>query len=140
MFLLLNMLSRLLITFLPRSKRLLISWHLLAPLFLKRWGQLMTAVLRTCPGAGIAEMNLKHNRLSGSQQPQVNFPHIVHGKNKDPNVHHRTRCSALLFTSGRPIKMKTRNQVPSEHPQEATLKAREPEERERPYTVGGKAH
>ena len=103
----------------------------------------MTAVLRTCPGAGTAEINSKRNRLSGSQLPQANFPHTILGKNKDPNLHHRTRSSASLITAGKSIKMKTRNQVPSipsEHPQEATnRKAREPEERERPYTVGGKA-
>ena len=80
----------------------------------------MAAVLRTCPGAGIAEINSKRNWLSGSQLPQVNFPHTVLGKDKDPNLHHRTRCSASLITAGIPIKMKTRNPVPSEHPQEAT--------------------
>ena len=83
----------------------------------------MTAVLRTCPAAGIAEINSKHNRLSGSQLPQVDFPHTVHGKNKDPNLYPRTRCSASLNTAGMPINMQTRKQVPSlpsEHPQEAT--------------------
>ena len=100
----------------------------------------MTAVLRTCPGAGVAEIKSKHNWISGSQLPQVNFPHTVHGKNKNPNVHNRTGCSGFLITAGMPIKMKTRDRVPSEHPQEATLKAREPGERERPYAVGGKVH
>ena len=84
----------------------------------------MIAVLRTCPGAGIAEINSKHKQLSGGQLPQVNFPHTVHGKKKkDPNLHHRTRCSVSLITAGIPTKMKTRNQVPSapsDHPQEAT--------------------
>ena len=95
-------------------------------------GLFMTVVLRTCPGAGTAEINSKHNRLSGSQLPQVNFPHSVHGKNKDPNLHHRTRCSASLITAGMPIKTKTRNQVPSvpsEYPQESLRKGNAPHSR-----------
>ena len=48
------------------------------------WHLYFSAVLRTCPGAGIAEINSKHNRLSGSQLPQVNFPHTIHGKKQRP--------------------------------------------------------
>ena len=55
------------------------------------WGLLMTAVLRTCPGAGVAEIKSKHNWLSGSQLPQVNFPHTVHGKKQKPKCPQQDR-------------------------------------------------
>ena len=82
-------------------------------------GGLMTAVLSTCPGAGIAEINSKHNRLSGSQLPQVNFPHTVQGK-KRPKPPAQDKKLSFPNYCGNASLSETRNQVAPEHPQEAT--------------------
>ena len=54
-------------------------WHLQ---FTRPAGLLMTAALRKRPVLGIAEINSKHNQLLRSQLQQVNFPHIIHAKEK----------------------------------------------------------
>ena len=92
MSLLLNMLSRLVITFLYKA-----------------W----VAANDSCPQAmfwaGIAETNSTHNQLSRSQLPQVSSPYSLEGGKKKPN-NHRTRCSASLII-GMPIKTR-RHQIP----------------------------
>ena len=73
----------------------------------------MTAVLSTCPGAGIAEINSKHNRLSGK------FSSHRSGK-KRPEPPAQDKKLSFPNYCGNASLSETRNQVPSEHPQEAT--------------------
>jgi len=49
-------------------------WHLQ---FRKPGGLFMTANLKKCPREGIFEMNSRHNELSRSHLPQINFPHTI---------------------------------------------------------------
>ena len=108
----------------------------------------MTVTLRKGPRENIPEINYKHNPLSKRQLQQVYFPHNHGGekkkKSKKPYIH-RTRCSASqIITGGMPIKT-TRNKIPSvrmttlRSPQ--TINGGEgQEERDPPYTTGGKGH
>ena len=65
--------------------------------------------------------------------------HCLWKKNKDPNLHHRTRCSASLMQEWQ---LKWKQEIKSHQsilrrPQ--TLKAGEPEERGHLYTIGRRA-
>ena len=54
-------------------------WHLQ---FRKPGGLFMTAHLKKCPREGIFAMNSKHNELSRSHLPQINFPHTIWEESK----------------------------------------------------------
>ena len=103
----------------------------------------MTAVL-SCPGAGIVEINPKYNQLSGSQLPQVNFPHTAYGKKQRPKPPPQDKKLSIPNYC-RKINQNENKKSSPINPIRASSggykhKAGEPEERERPYTVGGKAH
>ena len=97
-------------------------WHLQ---FTRPAGLLMTVALRKRPGLGIAEINSKYNQLSRSQLQQVNFPHIIHAKEKKeekPQNDYRTRCIAFLIITGRMTKLQQISPYTSQngHPHKST--------------------